>query len=174
MNYLKTIAEIAFFKGKPHDIAYNITYLVISFSVVLFIGITAVDKADKISNPSAYIFVQLAAVGGFLYLILLANKKASRFVQSATALYGIIALSQTIAFILIFLFKANGAAILIYLWSAAVQIYIIRETLECKTLKAFALYAAIQFSTNMLLLTLFPELIEILQNAMQQPTQANS
>jgi len=174
MNYLKTIAEIALFKGKPHDIAYNTLYLIASFSIVLLIGMSTAVEAEKISQPGSYAFVQSAALGLMFYLILFANRKKERFIQGASALYGIIALSQIFAYFFVFLLKANGIAVLISLWSAAVQIYIIRETLECKTLKAVALYAGIQFFIIMLLLTMFPELSEILQKAIDQPTKTNS
>ena len=174
MNYIRTLAEIAFFKGKPHDIAYNSTYLILSFTTVLLIGIAAGSAVGKISNPIYYILVQFGILGIFFYLLLLANNKASRFIQSASALYGIIALSQVCAYFFVFILKISNFAIFFYLWAAVVQIYIFRETLECKTLKAVALFAGIQFSTNLILLALFPELVELLQNSVNQSTQTNS
>lgn len=174
MNYLKTLVEIALFKGKPHDIAYNISYPIIAFIVALFVGVSAATAVGNISTPISFVFVQLISLGLFFYLILVASDKISRFVQSASSLYGTIALFQISAYLLIFIFRVSPLATFIYLWSAVVQIYIFRETLECKTLKAVALYAGIQFSTNLLLLMMFPELIEILQKSMAPPTQSNS
>lgn len=167
MNHLKTIVEIALFKGKPNDIDYNIIYLLLPYCIVLVIG-TTIAGAEKINNPGFYAFIHSSALGLLFYLVLLLNNKATRFIQGASALYGVIALSQIIAYSFIFILTAKGIAAFISLWSAAVQIYIIRETLECKLIKAVALYACIQFVIFTLLLTLFPDLNEILQNTMNQ------
>ena len=169
MNYLSTLPQIAIFKAKPQDIPYNVSYLFASFVGALLIAMFSASQTQKLSNPATYAAVQYIAFAVLFYLILVVNQKAERFVQSASAFFGIVALAQILTYLLIFVAKLGSFAILISLWSAVVQIYILRETLESSTLKAVALYACIQFSIIMILLSMFPELAEIVQASMQQP-----
>lgn len=168
MKYLKTIGEIALFRAKPHDVDYNILYLIAAFGLVLFIGISTAIEAEQFNNPGGIVLVKHTLLGALFYLVLLAHKKPSRFVQSASALFGIIALCQIFALFFSFLLKSHGSIVIFQIWVTVLQVYIIRETLECKTPKAIGLFIGIELCITMIILSAFPEVREVMQAMMDE------
>ena len=159
------LLQIAFFRSKPQDLPFNPYYAGFAIVVLIATSYYPLAFANKFSQPFALTLCKISLLAAFIFLILKLNKKDSRFIQSITVIFGIQALLQSIA---LFIPVQEGASIFtlfIGLWSLAIAIYVLKEALECSISSALFLTLGYQMMIGSLLMFLFPEILQLLQEA---------
>ncbi len=120
------------------------------------------------ASTLAISLVQVGLLGLGLRLLLMLFAKSTRWLQSATALYGCSALILLLIIPFIMLFNGNDSsagnlllmqAVIIAsgLWYFVIIVFIIRETLEVSGILAFFITLALELSFAVILLQLFSE-----------------
>ncbi len=161
---IQTLIQICLFRAKPQDLGASVTVLVVAIiaTFVLFM----VRNYYLIASPDilAISLAQTGLLGIGLRILLALTSKSSRWLQSATALYGCCGLILLAIILCIMLFNGASAGNLLLmqfavigfgLWFFVVIVYIIRETLEIGNVPAFFITLALELFFTITLLVLF-------------------
>ena len=164
---IRTLIQICLFKAKPQDLDTSVNLLVMT--VVATLGLFMVRNNYFMASKDilAISLTQVGLLGLGLRILLALFSKSSRWLQSATALYGCSALILFAVILFVLLFNtslASGNLLLIQLaiiasglWYFAILVFIIRETLEIGVVLAFFMALAVELFFAIILLILFGE-----------------
>lgn len=165
MQTFYQLLQIAFFRAKPQNFPFNPSYAGLAIFAFIITSYYPLVLQGKISQPLALACCQAALLTLSIFLILKLNKKDTRFIQSITVILGIQALLQIIT---LFLPLQEGVSIytlFIGLWAFSISIYVLKEALECSVSSSLFLTLGYQMMVGSLLLFLFPEILQSLQEA---------
>jgi len=166
-SIFSTFLDIIRFKGQASDLPHNINFLIITAILSIMTSVALVMTTELIKNPVSYSAVQLLSYGAFYFLILKAHKVSNRIVQSCTAIFGINTLFQCLTFLLVIKLGIVVFLIVLKVWNFAVQVFIVKETLNSSTGKAVFICFGLQLISNFILVFLFPADVEAIRSALQ-------
>lgn len=167
MQIIKQLVEISLRKREPQDLDYNLhAAILLTFSVVLLRYIVF-RSSNSFSNPFAYGLVSVIGESLVIYALLRSQDKASRFVQTITALFGItmilalvfgitVIATQTPAIMMIALILLIALPVLM-IWSFYLMVLILRAALDCSFIASLMLTIGYSSIGALLVSLLFPE-----------------
>ncbi len=95
------------------------------------------------------------------------NGKSVRFVQTCTAVFGVSALLGLLTLAIVYVPGLAIFTLLISGWGLYLMVVIMREALECSTLRALLIIIGIQVFSVIVLLLLFPNFLVELQSLLE-------
>ena len=145
---------------KAEDIEYDTNALV----MVLFIGLgfNYLNFAfySGFSEPIFYgvivTIVQIAVIYGFLTLA----QKANRFVQTATAVFGVAAIASTIQVVLVLSQILAIFVFAVVFWTLYIQIQVLKSAMETLGIMAFVVVIFMNVAGYFALMMIFPNFIQ--------------
>lgn len=165
-SLIKQFLYICLMNKGPQDLPWSRGLLHVSLLAYLFSGFLSMLATTPFDQALLVMLADLAVLLLYAWLCLKAFNKTSRFVQMATAMTGVGAVFQIIAWPLMAYIDnqaeavAPGMSLLLLLivgWNLAVYAHIFRESFNVRMLSAFVLtltYAVITVSVRQLL---FPD-----------------
>ncbi|MBT8113742.1 MAG: hypothetical protein KJP04_00060 [Arenicella sp.] len=164
MTILIQLLEIITLRRRPQDLQYD--EIAAAFYVVLTIGLGYLTNviAEQYSAPLAYSLTQNGALALGLFGVLALNGKRVRFVQTCTAVFGVSALLGILTLAIVYIPGLAILTLLISGWGLYIMVLIMREALECSTLRALFIIIGIQIFSVIVLLLLFPDFLTELQS----------
>ncbi|MBX2847624.1 MAG: hypothetical protein KTR16_04840 [Acidiferrobacterales bacterium] len=172
MKILVQLCEIIILKRRPQDISYDSSAAVIAFMATAATSYFSVVLANVFSQPLGYVMVQVVAQAIIFYGLLSITRKQVRFVQTMTALFGVTAILQFITLFLTQIPGLGGLSLLLAAWNFYLMIIILKEAIECSTLQSIILTILYHFVIGVILLLIFPELFEKMQEVMLEGQSA--
>lgn len=172
MKIIRQLFEIILRKRQPQDLDYDLNAAVISLICSIGIGYLVYSSLPQISQPFIYnvgmTCLQALGIYGFLSI----NKKATRFIQTITAIFGTTVILQilTIGIGKIEILAIFGFAIT--MWNLILAIFIIRSALECSTVKAVFITLGYHLFMGIMMATLFPKFPVELQSIIEAANNA--
>lgn len=174
MKIIKQLFEIIFRKRQPQDLDYDLNAAVISLLCSIGVGYLVYSALPQISQPLIYNIgmtgLQALGIYGFLAI----NKKATRFIQTVTAIFGTTVILQILT---VGIGKVEVLAIfsfVITMWNLILAIIIIRSALECSTIKAVFVTLAYHLFMGIMMAMLFPQFPIELQSIIEAANTAAS
>lgn len=156
MNILQQLIQIITLQRRPQDIAFDQNSAVFYF--VLTAGITFITSAQAgvFSQPLLISLIQTSSQALILFLFLKASGFATRFVQTATALFGTTAILSLIVWLLAQLPGVSFLVIFLTVWSFYLTILILRDALDASVLKSALFAIALGALSVFITMTLVP------------------
>ncbi|HAU67314.1 MAG: hypothetical protein P8I38_10580 [Arenicella sp.] len=172
MDTIRQLFEIITLRRKVGDLDYNPSVALIAGAVLVSLGAYINSLTPELSQPFAISLVQYIVQAALLYGLLSMLSKSSRFVQTASAIFGTTALLQIMALILIVTtgFAAMGFSFTI--WNFYISIIILRDSLEITTLVSLLWTLALQALTAVIVMMLFPDFLAMIQSVAEQINSA--
>ena len=168
MTIIKQLFEILIRQRQPQDIDYDINAAVLSFFAVLALGYFLTSMQPVYSQPLLYSAAQTIIQTALVFLLLKIAGNDNRFVQTLTALFGVSAMLLMLILILVQVPALVAMPFFINLWSLYISILIFKAALDCRTGLAILVAIAYQIITSLLVLLLFPELLQELLSIFEQ------
>ena len=167
MTILFQLLEIITLRRQPQDLQYDETAA--AFYVVLTIGLGYLTNviAEQYSAPLAYSLTQNGALALALFGVLAINGKRIRFVQTCTAMFGVSALLGLLTLAIVYIPGLAIFTLLVSGWGLYLMVLIMREALECSTMRALLIVIGIQILSVMVLLLVFPNFLNELQSLLE-------
>ena len=160
MNVLNQLLQIITLQRRPSDIDYSETALALAFAAAvcsgyLFAGaflqvFSEISKVALTRPPFWLLVIQLLTQSGFFYLLLKYNNKENRFVQTATALFGITALMQLICFASLQVPQLLIVTPLAIGWNIYLMVAVLSQAIECSLGKALLIIIAYNLTVDQL------------------------
>jgi hypothetical protein len=173
MLVIRTLFNIILLKSKPDEVPFNINYTLLAFSAVLLSGLLSATSNHLITEPMAFVFVQIATLSGLICLFLLAGQKSERIVQTLFAILGTSAILQFTVYFLS-LINLNILLIVLSIWGFVVQTYIILHALDIGKAQAFFISLGVQMSIVFALFMVFPDIMQAIILETQQAQTVNT
>ncbi len=158
---IQTLIHICLFRARPQDLPASGRLL---FFAVIAAFVLSVIRISPLSEGAAPILISLTQLGllavGLKILLALFSRR-ERWLQSATGVFGCSALLMLAAAPILMITESpvSGIASLILVamnvWSFAVIIFILRETLEVRLLLAFLIAFAMEVISAIAMLQMF-------------------
>lgn len=156
MQIIRQLFEIIIRKRQPQDLDYNSAAALISLISSIAIGYMVYSVIPQISKPLMYniamVLLQTVAIYGFLAI----NQKATRFIQTITAIFGVTVILQIITVGLGQLGVLASFAFLVTLWNLILVVFIMRTALECSTIKAVFVTLGYHLFMGIVMSLIFP------------------
>lgn len=172
MQIIRQLVEIIIRKRQPQDLDFNSNAAAISLACSIGLGYMLYSKIPQISQPLIYniamVLLQALAIYGFLAI----NKKANRFTQTITAIFGVTVILQIVT---VGLGQAGILAtfsLLVTLWNLALVISIMRSALECSIIKAVIVTLGYHLFMGIFMAMLFPKFPVELQSILEAANTA--
>lgn len=164
-EFVKSFFYICLLSKGPQDIPYSITLFRLGLLAYLLTGVLTLAQGMALEQAIPASLVDLAILLIFARVCLHMFGKLPRFTQMMTALLGVGAVFQVLAFPLLISIQAGEPGnvelslilLLLFSWNLAVYAHIFREAFEIKTGSAFLItlaYTVMSFSANQML---FPQ-----------------
>lgn len=163
MTALTQLIEILTLRRRPQDLSYDPAAAALYFVLVLGLSYISTAQLPTFSQPLKISLIQTVAQAATLYLFLTIAKKANRFIQTATALFG------TMAILSIFSLIATQVPILGILalfatgWSFYIMVLIFRDCFETSTLNGVLIVIGLNLVAGSLTIMLLPSYLAELQ-----------
>lgn len=152
----RTVLALCFFQANPQDLPYSPRLMWLAALAAL---LTQLRPQPQPWLATAAALVQLAVMGLFLHTLLLVHGKPERWTQTATAVFGTIAVTNVAAWPVLWWLQQIGpgpatalplfVGLAIGVWFLAILAHILRHALEVGTL------AAVLLGLGGLMITLF-------------------
>lgn len=167
MSIIRTLLEIITFKAKPSDTPFNINATTIAFACAWLTNLWSASLQTNHPSPIFFTLIQVVTYGGMIALFLIINKKQNRIHQTLLASFGALAIINTLLFLLAYA-GLGGAIFLVAIWSFAIQVYILKHSLETGFVQAFFMIIAIQITVLFFISIAFPEYLKDYLENMQK------
>lgn len=170
MKLFSQLLELIALRRKAHDIPYfpeaALTCFV-AYTLTTYFQLAASPTQLPV-NHASFAIAQAVLQGLMYFLLLSINRKQNRFIQMATAIFGVMAILQFLSLIIISLGIAPILGVFISGWSFALLVIILRDTLDCSLIVAILLTIAYHFVVGLCLFMLFPDFFAFVQQQMPQ------
>ncbi len=166
MKILTQLFEIIILKRRPQDILYDSSAAVIALVATIATSYFSIVLAGTFSQPLGFVVVQVVTQAVIFYLLLSITQKKVRFIQTITALFGVSAILQFIALIIMQLPGLGVMGLILTAWNFYIMILILREAIDCTTLQSIIITIIYHFIIGLVLLMLFPDIFERMQSMM--------
>ncbi len=157
MHIIQQLLEIILRKRQPQDIAYNLNAAIATVVLTVLLGTLVYSRFPQFSMPLAYNLTLAGVQALAVYGLLAMAKKANRFVQTITALFGVSVILQILTIGAGMTTILSPLGLVFTVWNMVLIIFIIRAALECSTLQAIVQVIAYHFLMIFMLLLLFPK-----------------
>ena len=143
--------KIAFFKGTPDQVPFNIACLLKAFIIYCAINLWLLDIHSSFASVMGKIAVEMLLLGAFTYLGLKLTKKTPRFLQTMSSLIGIGMIISVTSIPIYYLFIPQflqqqeinqtviNITVLLLIWNLAVISHIFKRSFEVSTFMAATL-----------------------------------
>lgn len=174
MSIVVELFELILFKRKAKDISYSSEAALICFVAFLGTSYFQLSQSQILQAPLLFAIVQAGALALIFFLVLSASKKQMRFIQMATAIFGISAILQFAGLLLAVLPGLIVVGTLLSVLNIVLMIVILRDTLEIGTVRAIFIAIASHFAVGTILFFMFPEFYDTLQQAIQASQEVSN
>lgn len=159
MNIFQQLVQIILRQRQPQDIDFDQNAAI--FYVVATAGINYITSAQSgaFTQPLLISVVQTLAQAGVLFLFLKIANKSSRFVQTATALFGITAILSILVWVIAQIGVLSLLAFILLVWSFVLTVLILRAAFDTKLILAFLLTVALGAASVMITLLVIPDYV---------------
>ncbi len=162
---LRWLLALCLFRAKPQDAPAAAAWLAAGVAVS-WLGFAVGDALlSSAMNVVVLATAQTALLGGGWWVVLALSKKGTRWLQSATALFGACALTHVFAVPVIEwisrsaqpleLLSAGVLLLAVRLWFFAIIVHIMKDTLEISTGRAIVTALALHLFIGLALLSVF-------------------
>ncbi|MDB4511998.1 hypothetical protein N9060_00905 [Arenicella sp.] len=172
MKILIQLFEIIILRRRPQDILYDSSAAVITFMAAIATSYFSVVLAGSFAQPLAFVVAQVVTQAVIFYCLLAIARKQGRFVQTITALFGVSAILQFVALIILQLPGLSILGLIVTAWNFYLMIIILREAIDCSTLQSILITVLYHFIIGFVLLMLFPDIFERMQSMMLEAQSA--
>lgn len=167
MSIVTQLVQIILRKRAPSDLQFSISAAVLVTVSMFALRSLAFSTVPLFSQPLAYALVYTLANVLVVFAVLRMHNKQARFVQTITALLGV---SVILQFMAVFALSSGLLAftgVMILIWYLYLLVVIMREALDCSTVKAILVTLAYNFVMSVILSLSFPGLEGELDQLMQ-------
>ncbi len=161
---------ICLFKAKPQDLPASNVLAAILASLAVVINISSDGFNDQISNSFTVAVSYVVTFGIAIWVVLRIRKRASRWAQTASAVYGTTTLMSIVSWPAVTTIMAQAQnssqqsdwflfALLLFfavaIWSLSLLVMIFREAMEISRLASFFITIAIVMIVPLVVIELF-------------------
>lgn len=157
MSIASQLFQIILRKRAPADIDFSVPAAVAVIGGSFALQAVTLGVVPSYTQPVAYAAAYTIANVLAVYAILAIHKKDARFVQTATALFGVSLILQMMSIFAAVSGPLAFTSVMITFWQIFILILIMKAALECSTIKAVLLTLLYQFFIGFSLLIIFPE-----------------
>lgn len=157
MSIAAQLVQIILRKRSPADIDFSVAAAAIVIGGSFALQAVTLGVVPSYTQPFAYAAVYTIANVLAVYAILAIHGKDARFVQTATALFGVSLILQMMSIFAAVSGPLAFTSVMITFWQIFILILILKAALECSTVKAVMLTLLYQFFIGFSLLVIFPE-----------------
>lgn len=157
MQIIKQLYQISVRKREPQDLDYSLETAIALTMGIVFLRYASLSTMSSLSNPLAYSLASTVGESAAIYAILLSQGKASRFVQTLTALFGVTMIASAASILMTLTVILQLALPVLFIWSFYIMVLILRSALECSTAASLLLTIAYKIAGGFLLIILFPK-----------------
>ena len=165
MNIVVQLLQIITLKRSPSDISYDPNTAVMAFIAAVAISFLQLLASQQISTPLPFVTTQNLAQAAVFWLILRINDKENRYIQAATALFGVSAMLQLVVLALMQVPTMIVFGVIISGWNFYLLALILSTAIDAGIGRSLIITFAYHIAIGFLLTPLFPEQYEQIQNA---------
>ena len=158
---IQTLIQICLFRARPQDLPASRRILIFTIVAAFVLSVIRISQVSEGISPIMISLIQIGLLALGLRILLILFSKRERWLQSATGVFGcssVLMLAAT-PILMITESSVSGLANLILVamnvWSFAVIVFILRETLEIRLLLAFLLTFALEVISAIVMLQMF-------------------
>ena len=165
MNIIVQLLQIITLKRSPSDIRYEPNTAVLAFLAAIGVSYLQLLTSQQISTPLPFVATQNLAQAAVFWLILKTKDKENRYIQSATALFGVSAILQLVVLALMQAPTMIMFGIIITGWNFYLLALILSRAIDAGIGRSLIITFAYHIAIGFLLTPLFPEQYEQIQSA---------
>jgi len=162
MSTVLQIFQLFVLKRHPKDIDHNLNACLLLAFASVAIDIYALSTLKFIRWPLVASIVLFVMGAALLYNVIKAHGKAPRFVQMLTAMLGVGVICNLSGLFIGSIKGFMAFQSLIQFWGFYLNIFILKETLECSFVRALIIMVILVFTMIMFMIFMFAD-IQILQ-----------
>ncbi len=158
---IQTLIQICLFRARPQDLPASWQALIFTIIATLILSATRINRLTEDINPVMIGLVQIGLLALGLRILLTLFSKRERWLQSATGMFGCSAILLLAATPILMITDSSVSRVaslilvVVNVWSFAVIVFILRETLEIRLLFAFLITFALEIMSAIILLQMF-------------------
>lgn len=173
MSILTQLIEIIILRRRPQDLAFDQLSVVLYLVIATGLNYIAMAYSGAFSKPILISCIQYGAQALGLFLMLKISGKAERYVQSATAYFGVMAVMTTLSLLSIFVPGLYLMQVFVAGWSFYLGMIILRDAFDASSIRAIFLFLGLNLSATLLTALLVPEYVIEAQAFLTQPVPEN-
>lgn len=155
---IQTLIQICLFRARPQDLPASGRVLIFILIVTLFLSTIRISQISEGISPIMISLIQIGLLALGLRILLTLFSKRERWLQSATAMFGCSSVLLLAATPVLMITESSGSGlanlilVAMNIWSFAVIVFILRETLEIRLLLAFLITFALEVLSAIVML----------------------
>ena len=155
---IQTLIQICLFRARPQDLPASRQVLIFTIIATFILSVTRIAQVTEGLSPITISLIQIGLLALGLRILLTLFSKRERWLQSGASVFGCSSVLMLAATPVLMITEssvsglANLVLVAMTVWSFAVIVFILRETLEIRLLLAFLITFAFKIISAIILL----------------------